>query len=278
MSIPTAIWYFRFYFVCFFFATKNSDNLRELCNTFRRLLYELAKCVSVCENKLNATLVEELNKHGILPTSPNPLRPDSPTAANEPFDLNQSVCSSAGNRSFVRRLSLVPDVSGILSLIDEPSLLNFVNDNDIHPNSTASGLNDVIENLKIEADALLSLSEEWKPKRFADNKDFEETQKSIEQEDGSKMGTDDITFDQNNQRPPRMSLPAVFPHDKSGGDFQRKPLSHSDLNDLKNRLLLAETKNQELEKKLAESLVHQQELTQKLNSYVDSHSEELSEG
>lgn len=232
----------------------------------------MAKCVSVCENNLNATLVEELNKHGILPMS----RSDSPTL-NEPSELNQSVCSSVGNRSM--RLSLVPDVSGILSLIDDPSLLNFVNDNEINLNSTANGfsLNDCVEKLKIEADALLSLSEKWNPKRFADNKEYEETQKSHEEEDGLKTGKDDNTFENINQRPPRMSLPILFTHDRSV-DLQRKPLSHSDLNDLKNRLVLAETKNQELEKKLAESLAHQQELTQKLSTYVDSHSEELSEG
>lgn len=256
------------------FVSYCSDNLRELCNTFRSLLYELAKCVSVCENNLNATLVEELNKHGILPMSPLQPRSDSPTLpSNEPTDLNQSVCSSVGNRSM--RLSLVPDVSGILSLIDDPSLLNFVNDNEINANSTANGfsLNDCVEKLKMEADALLSLSEKWNPKRFTDNREFEETQKSIEGDDGLKTGKDDGIF----ERPPRMSLPTLFTHDRSM-DLQRKPLSHSDLNDLKNRLLLAETKNQELEKKLAESLAHQQELTQKLNSYVDSHSEELSEG
>lgn len=245
------------------FISHCSDNLRELCNTFRSLLYELAKCVSVCENNLNATLVEELNKHGILPMSPLQPRSDSPTPPNEPSDLNQSACSSVGNRSM--RLSLVPDVSGILSLIDDPSLLNFVNDNEINSNSTANGfsLNECVEKLKMEADALLSLSEKWNPKRFTDNKELEETQKSFEADDG--------TFENNNQRLPRMSLPILLTHD-------RKPLSHSDLNDLKNRLLLAESKNQELEKKLAESLAHQQELTQKLNSYVDSHSEELSEG
>lgn len=208
--------------------------------------------------------------------SPLQLRSDSPTS-NEPCDLNQSVCSSVGNRSM--RLSLVPDVSGILSLIDDPSLLNFVNDNEINSNSTANGfsLNDCVEKLKMEADALLSLSEKWNPKRFTDNKEFEETQKSFEGEDGLKVAKDDGTFENNNQRPPRMSLPTLFTHDRSV-DLQRKPFSHSDLNDLKNRLLLAETKNQELEKKLTESLAHQQELTQKLNSYVDSHSEELSEG
>lgn len=205
--------------------------------------------------------------------SPLQLRSDSPTPTNEPTDLNQSVCSSVGNRSM--RLSLVPDVSGILSLIDDPSLLNFVNDNDINSNSTANGfsLNECVEKLKMEADALLSLSEKWNPKRFTDNKEFEETQKSFEGDDGLKLGKDDNTF----ERPARMSLPTLLTSDRNV-DLQRKPLSHSNLNDLKNRLLLAETKNQELEKKLAESLAHQQELTQKLNSFVDSHSEELSEG
>lgn len=247
--------------------------MRELCNTFRHLLYELAKCVSVCENDLNASLVDELNKHGILP-SESPLvqfRSDSPANGNE-TDLNQSVCSSVGNRSV--RLSLVPDVSGILSLIDDPSLLNFVNESETDsPNENTFNLNACLEKLKIEADTLLGLSEKlMMQKRITDNKEFEEAQKSLEEEDGLKIAKEDFNFENANLKP-RLSLPTSV-HD----DLQRKPLSHSDLNDLKNRLVLAETKNQELEKKLAESLAQQQELTLKLNSYLDGQSEELSEG
>lgn len=41
------------------------DNLREISNTLRWLLCELAKYCSVCENDLNKTFVDELHKYGI---------------------------------------------------------------------------------------------------------------------------------------------------------------------------------------------------------------------
>lgn len=233
--------------------------------------------MSVCENDLNASLVDELNKYGILQpslVSPSKTRSESPT--NE-TDLNQSVCSSIGNRSM--RLSLVPDVSGILSLIEDPSLLHFVTEKGDNEDSYSSNvskkfdLNECLEKLKLEADSLLQLSEKMIQKRIADNRELNETQKSLEEEDGLKIAKDDFNVESSQQKP-RLSLPAFFPFDKQ----DRKTLSHSDLNDLKNRLVLAETRNQELEQKLAESQAQQRELTQKLNSFVDSQSEELSEG
>lgn len=225
------------------------------------MLYELAKCVSVCENDLNASLVDELNKHGILqPSLISPSKTQSESTFNVTDDFNQSVCSSVDDRPM--RLSLIPNVSGILSLIDDPSLLSFVNDKDEMDDILCSSfskfdLNECLEKLKIEADSLLKLSEKMIYKRLLDNREIDEAQKSLEEEDGLKMVKDDYNID---------------------NSVQRRPMSHSDLNDLKNRLLIAETKNQELEKKLTQSLAQQDELTQRLNSYLDSHSEELSEG
>lgn len=221
--------------------------------------------------------MDELNKHGLLqistssPTKPVS-SPTSPIAAFEP-DLNQSICSSNGNRSF--RAPFLPDVSGIISLIEDQSLLSFVNEkNDESTNETINfNLNECLEKLKVEADSLLQLSEKMQ-KRFADNKDLDEKNKSFEEEDGLKCVKGDFNADNLKQR---VSLPAYLPSDKST-ELSRKTLSHSDLNDLKNRLVVAEIKNQELEKKLAESLAHQNELTLKLNSYLDGQSEELSEG
>lgn len=254
-----------------------SDNLRELCNTFRHVLYELAKCVLVCENDLNTSLIEELNKAGV-DLSPTKARSDSPANLNE-TDFNQTTCSSIGNRSI--RPSF-PDVSSIMSLVEDPSLLNFVSekgDSESCLSLNASNyfdLNDCLEKLKCEADSLLHLSQQIIQKRATDNKELDETQKTVEEEDGLKISKDDFNVE-NAYLKPRLSLPSSLTFARSM-DQQRQPLSHSDLNDLKNRLLLAETKNQELEKKLADSLVQQHELTQKLNSYLDSQSEELSEG
>lgn len=233
-----------------------SDDLRELCNTFRNLLHELAKCVSVCEDDLNASLVEELNKHGILQASKQSPSKSPPHSPAEP-DLNQSTCSSVANRSM-----RMPDVSGILSLIEDPSLINFVTEKfDADDTLKEFKLNDCLERLKIEADLLLQLSEKMVTRKVADNKDLHDHDKSID-----RIG------DFNAESTPskhRSSLPS---------DLRGKMMSNSDLNDLKNRLVLAETKNQELEKRLAELAVQRDELALKVASGQDSQSEEISEG
>lgn len=254
-----------------------SDNLRELCSTFRSLLHELAKCVSVCENDVNVSLVDDLfNKYGILQSLKQTPSKSRPLTPNEQ-DLNQSTCSSIGNRSM--RISLVPDVSGILSLIEDPSLVSFVteklgNDDALLENEFNVG--DCMEKLKLEVDILLQISEKLNQTRVTDNKDIDEKNKSIEEEDGLKGAKDDFNVESTNTKQ-RLSLPIFLPVEKAN-DLNRKTLTHSDLNDLKNRLVLAETKNNELEKKLAEVAAQKNELEHKLKSYQDSQSEELSEG
>lgn len=261
-----------------------SDNLRELCSIFRHLLYELAKCVSVCDYDLNATLVEELNKYDIL-QKPNS-RAASPSATvNESADLNQSTCSSM-------RVAFVPDVSGILSLIDDPSLVNFVTEqvgqgdaDAITLDGTTFNLNECLEKLKSEADSLLQLSESLVQKRVQDNRDVDRND-AVEEEDGLKSrkslnnsatSKDEINSENGNQRQ-RLSLPIYLPVDRKVG-------TNSELNEVKNRLVLAERKRQELENELAASMTEQKRLNEelrlvtiKLNSYLDGHSEELSEG
>lgn len=265
------------------FSIISRDNLRELCNIFRHLLYELAKCVSVCDVDLNATLAEELNKYDILHKSNS--RPVSPSAsANESVDLlNQSTCSSM-------RVAFVPDVSGILSLIDDPSLVNFVtepagsDDDAIDLDSKAFNLNECLEKLKSEADSLLQLSENLVSKRVQDNRDVDRNQ-AIEEGDGSKSRkflnsgatTKDELNSENGNQKQRLSLPIYLPVERRG--------TTSELNEVKNRLVLAERKKQELENELAASIAEQNRVNEelrlvtiKLNNYIDGHSEELSEG
>lgn len=232
---------------------------------------------------MNATLVEELNKYDILqkPTS----RPASPSAiANESVDLNQSTCSSM-------RVAFVPDVSGILSLIDDPSLVNFVTeqvgvgDDAISLDGTTFNLNECLEKLKSEADSLLQLSESLVQKRVQDNRDVDRND-AIEEEDGLKSrkslnntatSKDEMNSENGNQRQ-RLSLPIYLPVDRKVG-------TNSELNEVKNRLVIAERKRQELENELVASTAEQARLNEelrlvtiKLNSYLDGHSEELSEG
>lgn len=233
--------------------------MRELCNTFRNLLHELAKCVSVCEDDLNASLVDELNKYGILEVSKQS-PPKSPPLSPIETDLNQSTCSSVANRSM--RISLVPDVSGILSLIEDPTLISFVTEKlDVDDSFKDFKLNDCLERLKSEADLLLQLSEKLVLKKAVDNKELHDKDKPFEKID--EFNVESIPSK------PRLSLPF---------DVRGKLMSNSDLNDLKNRLVLTETKNQELEKKLAETIIQRDDLMRKIASSQDSQSEEISEG
>lgn len=240
----------------------------------------------MCESDLNASLVDELNKFGLLPqSSSSPNKPlSSPTSPTPDPDFNLSICSSIGNHTL--RTSFLPDVSGIISLIENQSLLNFVtekfeNDDATNESVTGFNLNDCLEKLKLEADSLLHLSERLINKKYIDNRELDRKNKSFEEEDGLKCIKDDLNVDLNEK--PRLSLQTYLPNDKLA-ELQRKTVSSPDLNHLKNCLLLAETKNQELqnkltetEKKLTESIVQQTELRVKLNS-LESQSEELSEG
>lgn len=262
--------------------------MRELCNTFRHLLYELAKCVSVCENDLNESLIEQLHKYEILQTAgggSKQSRPASPTQAGE---LNQSTASSVGSPSKrPMRTSVVPDVSGILSLIEDPSLVSFVTEANPDENladldGSVFNLNSCLEKLKMEADSLLQLSEKMAQKRVLDNKEAERSA-SLEEEDGLKskqihnlsLNGSLAGFDPQHSR---LSLPLCLP----AGD--RKAASSSELNEMKNQLVKAEQKRQQLENKLARSLAEQQRLTEelrlahiKVNSFNDG-GEVLSEG
>lgn len=293
---------------CYFYALlSNSDNLRELCNTFRHLLYELAKCVSVCDKNLNASLLDELNKYEILQSVAKPSSRSASPVDNElpavSKDLNQSTCSSIYSQTGrSMRVAIVPDVSGILSLIDDPSLVNFVaeklTDSDNESDEVKNGgfdLNDCLEKLKCEADMLLQISEKLVQKKFEDNRNLDMNE-SIEEDDGLRSkrtvnlsfdsaftSKEDVDHDDHSHRH-RLSLPLFLPLNKSI-DITRKVMSNPELNELRNRLVLAEQKKQELEKELSESLAQQNQLsealrvaTTKLNNYMDSQSEELSEG
>lgn len=190
------------------------------------------------------------------------------------------------------RVAFVPDVSGILSLIDDPSLVNFVteqvdhDDDAIDLDGTTFNLNECLEKLKYEADSLLQLSENLVQKRVLDNREVDRND-SIEEEDALKgrsksannsaASKDEINSENGNQKQ-RPSLPIYLPVDRKVG-------TNSELNEVKNRLVLAERKRQELETELAASVAEQNRLNEevrlmtiKLNGYIDGRSEELSEG
>ncbi|XP_036325594.1 golgin subfamily A member 4 isoform X3 [Rhagoletis pomonella] len=125
------------------------DNLRELCRTFRSVLAELAKCVVNCEDDINSTLMQEVQR---LVAHNRTLDEQTPEVDMNISFLNASLSSN-------KQSCFIPDVHNLLEVVEDPSLVDFV--------SNRSGdlveefdLHECLERLNSEALCLLHLSEE----------------------------------------------------------------------------------------------------------------------
>lgn len=286
------------------------DNLRELSHTFRWLLSELAKCVSVCEDDINDTLIVELHAHGIdlnktkrLPSRQRNAsiddNSDNSLNQNESGGSTQSLDASVQQRM----VRLVPDVTGILSLIDDPSLLDYV---DQHSKDSSFNLNVCVDRLKVEAMQLLEMTEEvFKKKRFVKNSPSEKAD-SCEEEDGLKSKTKkrnmlkqnnslnenlmnhDLGVDRvdANKMKERLSLPGNLQYRDDGDNRSVGHASEltSQLNELKNRLLVSEADRAQLKVHLDEALKNHDNLSNILTlakdrlEILESQKEDISEG
>lgn len=152
------------------------ENLRELSSTFRWILYELAKCVTLCEKDFNSTFMNEFNNLS-----------NSPDKDTTNITLNSSVQSNQSlQMNISKQVKIIPDVSGLLSVIDDPKLVEFVtNDND--EILTSFNLRECLEKLRLEANHLLKLSENLS-KRKDEDEEGDEKSDSCEEEDGLKRG------------------------------------------------------------------------------------------
>uniref|UniRef100_A0A0K8U078 Pericentrin n=1 Tax=Bactrocera latifrons TaxID=174628 RepID=A0A0K8U078_BACLA len=124
------------------------DNLRDLCKTFRSVLAELAKCVVNCEEDINSTLLQEVQR--LMGAHNRTLGEQMPEVDLNISILNASLSSNKQSRC-------IPDVHNLLELVEDPSLVEFV--------SNKSGdedfdLRECLERLNTEALYLLHLSEE----------------------------------------------------------------------------------------------------------------------
>lgn len=282
------------------------DNLRELSHTFRWLLSELAKCVSVCEDDLNATLLFELQAHGIdVATSGQPV-----TGGQDLSEPQRGACDVGSTQSLdtsvqQRVIRLVPDVSGILSLIEDPSLVDFV---DQHSTETSFNLNVCVGRLKTEAMQLLEITEEmFKKKRVpATQCALTEKADSCEEEDGLKskskkrsplkhnsslnesilsQGQLEHRIDTSKMKE-RHSLPG---HLVFRGDDDNRSQGHaselsSQVNEFKNRLLVSEAEKEQLKVHLDEAMKNHDNLSNMLSlakqrlEILESQKEDISEG
>lgn len=276
-------------------VTVERDNLRELSITLRRLLCELAKYCAICEGDLNETLVEELKRHGAFEVHNQTL---NETARSEDGGVLDPNCSNLSNLSAVSQKRLQPryslDVSSILSVIDDPSLVEYISrTNDF--NELEFNLEQCLEQLKNEASYILKLSEKISRRGHRDSSASEKDD-SCEEEDGLKrknrtMDRRQASFNEslllNGHQPAAIdqtkmhSLP-IFKNGSQSSDGAGETNIH--FNELKNRLLKSEDEKKSLEQELTvvitrnNSLVHELNVAKEMVEVLEGRREYVSEG
>ncbi|XP_017019460.1 early endosome antigen 1 isoform X7 [Drosophila kikkawai] len=255
------------------------DGLKELSKSFRSVLSRLAKCVANCEEDLNSTLSEEVQRL-LLPHS------RSQDAADE---LEVTLSGSLNN---TRQLLRVPDVHSLLEVVEDPSLVQFIDSKSNEEASEDFDLNDCLERLKLEASYLLHLSEDLHRPRGQDEASEEaldepekqEHELCCEAEDGLKttaavlskfLRTNSLNDQQMgvaNQR--KSSSPeAGKTHTSLPPDLYEQEGNASQLSfqlvELKNRLIKSETDRQKLQQQLSHTIDRNAELGQELQALRD---------
>ncbi|XP_055905928.1 nucleoprotein TPR isoform X7 [Eupeodes corollae] len=134
------------------------DGLRELSKTLRLILAELMRSVNNCEDDLNATLLDEVQRIMANRTI---------DGGGDDHDLNNSQLNNCSMLS--KRVRFAPDVSGLLDVVDDPHLISYVSSKSVGISNSADlvddfDLNECLERLKSEAVFLLELSEEIQKK------------------------------------------------------------------------------------------------------------------
>lgn len=213
-------------------------------------------------------------------------------------ELNTSAISNVSNKSAQpKRTRFTADVSSILSIIEEPSLIEYITRNRYRRGSSESHLNldECLERLKNEALCLLKLSENiTKHTVNGDHQKLSDKDDSCEEEDGLKKsasakaeklnraksfnesllsngGARTRTFETRTTR----SLPLFSPPSKeelhesvekceqTGGELNIR------LHELKNRLLKSEDEKRSLEQELANIISRHDSLAGELRSAKD---------
>ncbi|XP_053660325.1 pericentrin-like [Anopheles marshallii] len=275
------------------------DNLRELSSTLRNVVGGLAKYFSVCEEDLNSTVLEELHRYQQLQQQGNESLLATDVSTDEGQLVGEADCTATESVLNVTDVSFLascklrkfaPDMSGIISIIEDPSLVEYVSakgqshDGDSEPENISLNLEECMERLKAEAHSLLTLSERIKQKTIAPKDDesdkASEKNDSCEEEDGLKRrgksaerGLESArSFDENIVRPvaPERDGKAngatscrSLPIDLAG--LQLNGELNMQLHELKNRLLKSEDERKLLETELAEARSKQNSLVSELS-------------
>ncbi|KPU78842.1 uncharacterized protein Dana_GF10744, isoform E [Drosophila ananassae] len=247
------------------------DGLRELSKSFRSVLCRLAKCVANCEEDLNATLSQDGGD-----------------------DLEVTLSSSLNN---TKQMLRVPDVHSLLEVVEDPSLLQFIDSKSNEEPSEDFDLNDCLERLKSEASYLLHLSEDLHKQRPQNDESLEHVEEQEKQEhelcceaeDGLKttaaavqqavlakfLRTNSLNDQQMGVASQRKNSnpEAGKTHTSLPPDLQQHAGNASELSfqlvELKNRLIKSETDRQKLQQQLTHTIDRNAELGQELQALRD---------
>ncbi|KAM8709389.1 hypothetical protein ACLKA7_016230 [Drosophila subpalustris] len=265
------------------------DGLRELSKSFRSVLCRLAKCVANCEDDLNATLSEEVQRI---------LAQGRSQEGGEDLEQTQSSSILQGSFNNTKQLRLVPDVHSLLEVVEDPSLVQFINNKSAEDNNDDFDLGDCLERLKSEAAYLLQLSEDLDKHHVneagdpVDEPEKQEHELCCEAEDGLKttaplpaaqqqllhklLRTNSLN-DQHlgvaNQRNSAQGVPAAKAHSSLPIDLQQHAGNASELSfqlvELKNRLIKSESDRLKLQQQLTNTIDRNAELGQELQTLRD---------
>ncbi|XP_039487486.1 golgin subfamily A member 4 isoform X4 [Drosophila santomea] len=257
------------------------DGLRELSKSFRNVLCRLAKCVANCEEDLNATLSEEVQR--LL------FHSRSQDGAD---DLEVTLSGSLNN---TKQMLRVPDVHSLLEVVEDPSLVQFIDSKSNEEPSEDFDLNDCLERLKSEASYLLHLSEDLHKQRahdesseHLDEPEKQEHELCCEAEDGLKttaavhqqvlskfLRTNSLNDQQMGVAHQRKNSnpEAGKSHSSLPPDLQEHVGNASELTfqlvQLKNRLIKSEADRQNLQQQLSHTIDRNAELGQELQALRD---------
>ncbi|XP_055383678.1 golgin subfamily A member 4 isoform X7 [Condylostylus longicornis] len=172
------------------------NSLRELSLAFRNVTSELAKCVSLCEDDFNSTFLEDLQKLSISQHGQSTLIGDISNVSESGDNLDNSFFNEPLMKKLIFETTLqkrlVPDVSSLLNVVDDPELLMYISTNtDSNDNKSPNtiltsdkfNLKDCIEKLKNEAQMLLELSENLFQKKQLNDSDLPTTTNEEEKQD-----------------------------------------------------------------------------------------------
>lgn len=216
--------------------------------------------MSNCEDDANQTINEELRRNGIMQTSIKE-------------DLEQMNMSTAS-----KWLKSVPDVSGILTLIEDPSFIGYISQSTDVTEADKFNLMECLDKLKNEAEYLLVMSENLRKVQSDKSGD------SCEEEDGLKSKTK-RSFSCIESSPIKKadeavnSLPAMPLNDQIESNLIGSELGLQ-LNDLRNRLSKSENEKRTIQEQLIVLVKHNDELTKEMGLLREhfENKEDYSEG